>query len=110
MAKGIVHFYCINGDARVLLDKIETDQEGRAIFIIEENPKIVKDSIGSLTFEVEYKKSALYKGKTKDITIKQANLEMSFFQKDTVKYIDATVTEIGTDGQLIPIEGVDVVF
>jgi hypothetical protein len=110
MLNGIVHFYCVNGDSRILLDKINTDEDGKAILVINENPKIVKDSLGLLSFEVEYNESALYKGTSKELSIKQANLEMSFYQQDTIKFIDATVTELGADGELMPIEGVDVVF
>jgi len=106
----IVNFYSINNDSRVLLDKIETDDKGIAIFIVDDNPKIYTDSLGFLTFEVEFNESALYKGKTKDITISKANLEMSFFQQDTIKFIDATLTDLTPDGKQVPVEGVQVNF
>jgi hypothetical protein len=110
LANGIVNFYSIKNDERILLSKMETDEDGQAIFIIDDNPKIFKDSLGYLTFEAEYNATAEYQEVTKSITLLQANLEMSFFQKDTVKYINATVTQMNTEGEAVPIEGIDVVF
>ncbi|HAW51461.1 MAG TPA: hypothetical protein DCX54_03890 [Flavobacteriales bacterium] len=110
LANGVVNFYSIKRDERILLSKVETDEDGQAIFIIDDNPKIFKDSLGYLTFEAEYNETSEYQGVTKSITLLQADLEMSFFQKDTVKYIDATVTQMNTDGESVPIEGIDVVF
>ena len=110
LSNGVVFFYSVDDTSKVLLVKIETDENGEAIFAIDDNPKIFKDSLGFMTFEVEYSGSASLKASHKKITIKQANLEMSFFQKDTINFIETSLSEIGPDGENIPISNVEILF
>jgi hypothetical protein len=106
----LVHFYCINDTAKVMLDKIRTDEKGEAIFLIEDNPKIFKDSLGYMSFEIEYPGNITNKGVAKKITVKQANLEISFYQKDTVKYIEVNANEIGPDNQFTPVKDLNILL
>ena len=39
----IVEFYSVYDTSKVLLDKIRTNDNGEAIFLLEDNPKILKD-------------------------------------------------------------------
>jgi hypothetical protein len=110
LSDAVIQFYSINDTARVLLEKIRTDKAGKAIFKITNNPKIFKDASGVLTFEVEYNGNAFIKAAKRKIAIKQGDLEISFFQKDSVKSIEVSATEIGTDNQPVPIEGVNILF
>ena len=50
----IVQFYSVYDTSKVLLDKIRTNDNGEAIFLLEDNPKILKDTSGVMSFEVEY--------------------------------------------------------
>ena len=77
----IVHFYSVYDTSKVLLDKIRTNFDGKAIFLLEDNPKILKDTSGVMSFEVEYLGDKLKKSSNKKLSVKQANLEVSFFQK-----------------------------
>ena len=106
----LVQFYSINDTSKVILDKIRTDEKGEATFLIEDNPKIFKDSLGFMSFEIEYPGNTTNKGAAKTITVKQANLEISFYQKDTVKYIEVYASEIGSDNQFTPINDLTILL
>ena len=110
LGDAVVQFYSVLDTSKVLLDKIRTNHNGEAIFLLEENPKILKDSSGVMSFEVEYLGDKLKKSSNKKLSVKQANLEVSFFQKEEVKSIEVRASEIGTDGELIPIEGISLQF
>lgn len=106
----IVLFYFINDTSNVLLDKIRTNAQGEAIFVFADNPKVFKDSLGIMTFVVEYNGSTSLKGANRKIDVKQANLDVSFFQKDTVKYIEVDVNAIDSDNQMSPISGLNILL
>lgn len=106
----VVQFYSVLDTSKVLLDKIRTNDKGEAIFLLKENPKILKDSSGVMSFEIEYLGDKSKKSSKKKVSVKQANLEVSFFQKEDVKSIEVSASEIGTDGELIPIEGITLQF
>ena len=106
----VVEFYSVYDTSKVLLDKIRTNNTGEAIFNLEDNSKILKDSTGVMTFEVQYPGDKSTKGSDKTLSVKQANLEVSFFQKENVKSIEVSASEIGTDGENIPLEGIKLKF
>jgi hypothetical protein len=106
----IVQFYSVYDTSKVLLDKIRTNANGEAIFLLEDNPKILKDTSGVMTFEVEYIGDKSKKSSKRKLSVKRANLEVSFFQKEDIKSIEVSTNEIGVDGQLIPIEGITLQF
>ncbi len=105
-----VFFYCINDTSTVLLDRIRTNENGEAIFVIEDNPKITRDPLGLITFEVVYKGNNSIKGAKRTIVIKQASLDVSFFQKDTIKSIEVNVNQLGLDDQITPIKDLEILF
>lgn len=105
-----VAFFSIYDTSRVLLKKIKTNEKGVAILKVNEKLNIIKDSLGFMSFEVEYVESASIKGTDRKITIKQANLDVSFFQKDTIKFIEVDVYELSTDDQPILLEDLKVGF
>ena len=88
-----VKFSSIDDTTSVVLGKIRTNENGEARFVINDQSKILKDSLGEMTFEVEYIGNKQNKGSDRKITVKQANLDMSFFQKDSTKYIEINVAE-----------------
>jgi hypothetical protein len=103
-----IHFYSISDTSKILLDKIKTDKEGKAIYLMEDPQKIYKDSSGLMTFEFEYNGDSSSKGANKDLEIKQANLKISFFQEDSIKYIAVEAKEIEADNTTIPIEELEI--
>ena len=103
-----VLFYSTNDTSIVLVEKVRSDAKGEAVFLIEDNPKVFIDSLGLMTFKVEYKGNTLNKGANKNIIVKQINMDVSFFQKDTIKYIDINIEEIGIEDHSIPIKNLEV--
>lgn len=106
----IINFYNINDTSRVLLESIRTNMDGKAIFIIDGKAKIVKDTSGALNFEVEYEGNTEISSSSKGISLRQANLSISFVKIDTIKSIEVTVSEQGLEGAAIPIEDINVSF
>jgi hypothetical protein len=106
----IVEFYSVYDTSKVLLDKIRTNNKGEAIFLLEDNPKILKDTSGVMSFEVEYLGDKSRKESRKKVSVKQANLDVSFFQKEDIKSIEVSANEIGLDGEPIPIDGITLQF
>ena len=106
----LVRFYSINDTSNVILDKIRTNEQGEAILIIEGSPKIFKDSLGLMNFEVEYIGNTSTKGSKRKISVKQANLDVSFFKKDTIKYIEIEANEIGQNGLPQPLKNIDIML
>jgi hypothetical protein len=104
-----VSFYSINDTSNVLLDKVSSNENGDAVFIIDVNSsKIFKDSLGFMSFKVEYKGNATNKDVAKNIIVKQMNMDVSFFQKDTIKYIDINVQDVSINDQSTPIKNIEV--
>jgi len=99
-----IHFYSINDTSKILLDKIRTDKDGEALYLMEDHLKNYKDSSGLMTFEVEYKGNSSTRGSNRDIKVHQVNLKVSFVQEDSVKYIAVEAKEIATDNTTLPIE------
>jgi hypothetical protein len=110
LSDAVLQFYSINDSSRVLLEKIRTDKNGKALFTIKDNPKIFKDLSGVLTFEVEYNGSTTIKAAKRKISVKQGDLEISFFQKDSIKSIEVRATEFGLEDQIASVEGVNIQF
>ena len=106
----VVEFYNLNDSTSVLLGKSRTNEAGEATFVIDGVGDIYKDSLGLIVFAVEYKETGTNKGSKRKIKIKQAKLEVSFFQKDTIKYIQVDVNSIDPHNQNMPIEDLDVLF
>ena len=106
----IINFYNINDTTKVLLENIKTNQEGEAIFVISDKYEIYKDSTGLMSFEVEFEGNDSCKRARRELSVKEANLEVSFFQKDTIKFIEVHASEQSINIGNIPLEGVDVLF
>ncbi len=104
----LVHFYSIGDTSKIFFDSISTNKEGQAIFVLNESSNIYKDSLGLMTFESEYLGNQEYLSATSNIRVQTVELSLSFFQKDTVKYISAEVNEIRLDDAIVPVNGVDV--
>ena len=105
-----IQFYFIGDSSRTLIDEINTDQEGKAILLFDNESAFVKDSSGSISFEVEYVGNDSAKASKKATSIKQSKLEILFFQEDSIKSIEVRAFEINADDQFVPLEGIDIVY
>ena len=89
----IISFYNINDTTKVLLDNIRTNDEGEALLTLSEQFEIFKDSTGLMSFEVEFEGNDSCEMARKNLSIRESDLEVSFFQKDTMKYIEIQASE-----------------
>ena len=103
-----IHFYSVSDTSKALLDKIMTDKNGEAVYMIEDHEKIYKDSSGFMVIEVEFKGNSSSTSAKKDIEVKQVELKISFVQDDTIKYISVEANEIEADNTTTPIEELDI--
>ena len=103
-----IHFYSVSDTSKALLDKIMTDKNGEAVYMIEDHEKIYKDSSGFMVIEVEFKGNSSSTSAKKDIEVKQVELKISFVQDDTIKYIIVEANEIEADNTTTPIEELDI--
>jgi len=99
----LVHFYYVDDTSRILIDKVRTNSDGEAILLLKDTENYSSDSLGNFTFEAEYLAERDTKGSKRSATIRQANLNMSFFQKDTIKSIEVELTTFGDKGEMVPI-------
>ncbi len=104
----VLTFYSVSDTLKVLLAKIRTDENGQAIFALANNSKIAKDSTGLMAFVVEYEGNSLLKDAKRKITVKQAGLEVSFFQKDTIKFIEIEAKTADPNTQAAPINNLKI--
>ena len=105
-----ISFYSISDTSRILLDKIGSNEKGKAVLTIKDHHDIFIDSTGTFTFQAEFNGNKSCKKSQKTITIKQANLEVSFYQKDTSKFIKVDAIKIDQDQEIDPLENVGILF
>lgn len=103
-----VWIYSVGDTSNVLLDKVVSNYKGEAKFYISDDPLIFRDSTGQMTFKAEYVGDDQIKSDKESITIKKATMEVSFFQKDTVKYIEVNVNELAFDNQKTPLSDMEI--
>ena len=106
----IISFYNINDTAKVLLDNIKTNDNGEALLTLSEQFEIYKDSNGLMSFEAEFEGNDSCKSARKNLSIRESDLEVSFFQKDTIKYIEIRASEPASENRNIPLEKIEVLF
>lgn len=106
----IISFYNINDTAKVLLDNIKTNDKGEALLTLSEQFEIFKNSTGLMSFEVEFEGNDSCTSARKNLSIWEADLEISFFQKNTIKFIEIQASEPGNDNGNIPLEDIEVLF
>ncbi len=110
LAGAMIRFYSVNDTSKALLEELVTNDEGKVVLKINDNSKIFYDPSGIMTFEVEYGGNSSYKSVQRQISVKRANLDVFFFQKDSIKSIEVNASEIGPDNLITPIQGLHVRF
>ncbi len=106
----IISFYNIYDTTKVLLDNIKTNDKGEALLKLSEQFEIFKDSTGLMSFEVEFEGNDSCTSARKDLNIWEADLEVSFFQKNAIKFIEIQASKPGNDNGNIPLEDIEVLF
>ncbi len=105
-----ISFYYLNDTSKVLMDNIKTNDKGEALLTLPEQFEIYKSSSGLMSFEVEFEGNDSCASARKNLSIRESDLEVSFFQKDTIKYIEIQASEPDSDNENIPLEEIEVLF
>ncbi len=105
-----VQFYNLRDTSSILIGKRNTNGKGEAYFDIKSEVDIVKDSLGFMAFEVRFIGNDWIKSYKRKIAVKQLHMDVSFFQKDTIKYIEVSINESGDFDQPTPLENQHINF
>jgi len=104
-----VEIYNRNDTTRVLLRKISTDEDGKVTYILEDNPDIHMDTLGIMKFEVEYYGDDENSGSNKSISVKRADLDITFIKIDSLRSIEALVSE-EKEKEIVPVKDLRINF
>ena len=107
---GEIQFYNILDTAKILLHKTTSNIDGKATYNLEDDLEKYKDSLGVMTFIVEYNGDPNIKSDDAEIEVKQTNLKISFLKVDSVKYIAVDAHGIELNNEFSPIESLDVML
>ena len=110
LKEAMVYFYGIGDTSKILLDTVRTNNQGQAICVLDDIFEIYKDSLGLMRFESEFVSDQNYKGTSNNIDVQTTELSLTFFQRDSIKYIAIEASELRRDGTFVPIKGIDMYF
>lgn len=106
----IINLYLNEISRKGMMGSLITGEDGKAVFLLVNKFEAAKDTLKTYTFIVRLNNDENYEDKDVSITIKEAKLELSFIEEDSIKYIKAFVNEIDTNGSAIPVEDIEVHF
>ncbi len=85
--------YTILNDEKHKLGQVTTNVEGEGIFTLSNKPNFKPDSTETYTILVEFKGNEQFKKAKKKIKFKNAFITSKVFEKDSINYITATLTD-----------------
>ena len=103
-----VSFYNVGDTSDILLGEAITDSNGDAILVLNDIGEILKDEDGYMSFRAEFPGDDTIDDADGDVMVKPAGMELSFFKKDSIKYINIDVYELTDDGERFPLEEIPV--
>lgn len=104
-----IEFYSVSDTADIFLGKATTDAYGVAILEISTDQTVLSNSDGEFMYSALFKGNEAYRDISKNITLKEINMDISFIEIDSVKNIVASAYQIDASGQKLPVEE-DVIF
>lgn len=105
---GVIYFYNILDTLQITLDTVKTNSKGEAKFLLEEEFSNYQDSTGILNFMVEFPGDSITKEDDADIQIKPMDLNISFLQEDSIKYIFASAKSLDPQNSTSPIQDLNI--
>jgi len=105
-----INFYNILDDEEVLLGTAKTSQEGIAQFIAPASQNYLLDEEGYIHLIARFEGTKELKGKEKDITVKDLNLELELTEIDSVKTVLVKAFTIDSVGVETPLEEADIII
>ena len=105
-----IHFYNLTDTAEIELAIVKTNKLGEAGLKLPEDQKYVRDEEGFIHFKAEFKGSDAIKAYSKELTVKDIFLDLSFEVIDSVNTVILTAHTLDSIENKVPVEEVDVVF
>jgi hypothetical protein len=106
-----VNFYNIADTSEVFLGSALSNERGESVYSLLNNHDILRNHEGGFSFSAVIDGSEKFRKATKKISIKEARIEISFAEIDSVKVIDAKAFALDSTGTLKePINGIDLSF
>lgn len=92
--KGIqLSFYSFDDTSKVLLTKLITNEIGQADIVLNKE-QLLKNERGKAIIEVEFEGNDTCKAARKSVSFKDAFINLSFLQKDSVKYVEVNCRRV----------------
>ena len=96
------------GDEQIELGKVTTNMEGKARFTLKNLSSIKPDSTNTYNIEISFDGNESFKGASKSLSFKNANIEAKLVTIDSINYVTATLINKTTDsvivGQLLKVQ------
>lgn len=105
-----IKLFSVDTSGNVPLGSITTNESGKATFQLPDNIKTSSDTLNEFIFIAEVKENGQYYGLKKELTVKEANIEILLSEDDSLKQVKAVVYAISIDGENIPSEEIEVKF
>lgn len=105
-----IGFYNTLEDSVILLDKVLTNDEGKAELIVPASTNYLKDEEGGITLRAVFEGTDQIDSFEEEVTVKDLNLTMELSEEDGVKTIMVYMNAINADGEEEPVEESDIYF
>jgi hypothetical protein len=103
-----INFYAPDHDTLLFIQKVITDEQGAATLVI--SKKIPVDTEGGMNIIAKVENNADYADAEISGSIKEAFILLNTTMTDTIKSINASVTQVDANGNASPLKDVDVTF
>ncbi len=103
-----VTFFAEGDTVKLKLGTIKSNEEGFAVLYIEKGVSFPVNSEGVTTFTAKMKKGKEFKSAKRSVDIKDATLNVTLDIQDTVKYVEAKLTTLNSEGESVPIQGTEI--
>jgi len=95
-------------DEQLELGKVTTNREGKARFTLKDLSSIKPDSTNTYNIEISFDGNESFKGASKSLSFKNANIDAKLVTIDSINYVTATLVNKTTDsviaGQLLKVQ------
>jgi hypothetical protein len=106
-----INFYNITDSSEVLLGTASSDEEGVAIFTITRDRDLFWNKESGYSFSTSFDGNEKFRKASKNISIKEAKIEITFSEIDSTRIISAKAYEIDpSDSKRMPLNGIDLSF
>jgi hypothetical protein len=104
----IINFYSPDKDTLLIIQKVPTDDKGSAAIVLSKRIKL--DAEGKINIVAKIENNADYADAEISGSVKEANIILTTTTADSIKSINAEVTQVDAYGSSTPLKDVDVTF